>query len=98
MATMMIRATPADSTGYFCTRQPSWPEAFLSAPTTRGRPRSGTSSVAAHDLGPMNPNIAGRRVRAATMVRATPMAAAPPIRRGSSLRGRIHAEQGRCTR
>ena len=27
-------------------------------------------------LGPMKPNMAGRRVRAATMVRATPMAAA----------------------
>jgi hypothetical protein len=78
MATMMARAATADSTGCFCTRSAQLGQKpLLSAPTTRG-PFSARFLFCLRlmTLGPMNPSIAGRRVRAATMVRATPMAAA----------------------
>ena len=78
MATMMIRATPAESHGYRCTRSAQLGQKpLLSAPTMRG-PFSARFLFCLRliTLGPMKPSMAGRRVRAATMVRATPMAAA----------------------
>ena len=75
---MTSSAAPADSHGARCTRsahlgQKPW----LSAPTTRG-PFSARFLFCFRliTLGPMNPSNAGRSVRAAAMVRATPMAAA----------------------
>jgi hypothetical protein len=75
---MSTSATPADSHGLRCTRSAQLGQKpLLSAPTMRG-PLSARFLFCFRliTLGPMKPSIAGRRVRAATMVRATPMAAA----------------------
>ena len=78
MTTMTNRATPAETHGYFCTRSAQLGQKpLLSAPTTRG-PFSARFLFCFRliTLGPMKPSMAGSSVRAATMVRATPMAAA----------------------
>ena len=78
IATITSRAAPAESHGYFWTRSAQLGQKpLLSAPTTRG-PFSARFLFCLRliTLGPMKPSMAGRRVSAATMVRATPMAAA----------------------
>ena len=76
--TMTSRAAPADSQGIRCTRSAQLGQKpLLSAPTMRG-PFSARFFFCFRliTLGPMKPSMAGSSVRAAIMVRATPMAAA----------------------
>ncbi len=76
--TMTRSAAPADSQGYARTRSAHLGQKpLLSAPTVRG-PFSARFLFCFRliTLGPMKPSMAGRRVSAATIVRATPMAAA----------------------
>ena len=76
--TITRSAAPADSHGMRCTWSAHLGQKpLLSAPTVRG-PRSARFFFCFRliTLGPMKPSMAGRSVRAATMVRATPTAAA----------------------
>ncbi len=78
ITTITTSATPADSHGLRCTRSAQFGQKpLLSAPTMRG-PFSARFLFCLRliTFGPMKPSIAGSRVRAATMVSATPMAAA----------------------
>ncbi len=76
--TMTARAAPAVIHGRRCTRSAHLGQKpLLSAPTMRGPFWARfLFCLRLITLGPMKPSMAGRSVRAATMVQATPMAAA----------------------
>ena len=77
-ATMMIRAARAGRMGWLRTRSAQLGQKpLLSAPTMRG-PFSARFAYCLRliTLGPMNPSMAGSSVRAAVMVKSTPMEAA----------------------
>ena len=77
-AMMTARATGADNQGRRWTRSAQFGQnPLLSAPTMRGPLRARFFfCLRLITFGPMKPSMAGSRVRAATIVRATPTAAA----------------------